>query len=40
VVVVTALPDGQHRVVATVDDAPSQPDVAFVQDLLDTRGPK
>ncbi|GAA1368218.1 FAD-dependent oxidoreductase [Catellatospora chokoriensis] len=39
-VVVAPLPDGTHRIVATVDTAPEQPDVAFVQHLLDTRGPK
>lgn len=37
--VVAPLPDGVHRVVATVDDAPEQPDAAYVQDLLDRRGP-
>lgn len=39
-VVVAPLPDGLHRVVATVDQAPSVPDAAFVQHLLDTRGPQ
>ena len=39
-VVVAPLPDGVHRIVATVDDAPEQPDIAFVQALLDARGPK
>ena len=39
-VVVAPLPDGQHRVVATVDEAPEQPDAAFVQALLDARGPQ
>jgi 2-polyprenyl-6-methoxyphenol hydroxylase-like FAD-dependent oxidoreductase len=38
-VVVAPLPDGSHRVVATVDDAPEHPDIADVQHLLDTRGP-
>jgi 2-polyprenyl-6-methoxyphenol hydroxylase-like FAD-dependent oxidoreductase len=38
-VVVAPLPDGAFRVVATVDEAPAQPDMAFVQGLLDTRGP-
>ncbi|MBX3606977.1 MAG: FAD-dependent monooxygenase [Piscinibacter sp.] len=38
-VVVAPLPDGQHRVVATVDEAPEQPDAAYVQALLDARGP-
>lgn len=39
-VVLAPLPGGIHRIVAVVDDAPQQPDVAFVQDLLDTRGPR
>lgn len=39
-VVVAPLPDGQHRLVATVDEAPEQPDAAFVQALLDARGPQ
>lgn len=39
-VVVAPLPDGMHRIVATVDVAPEQPDAAFVQALLDTRGPQ
>lgn len=39
-VVVAPLPDGTFRIVATVDSAPEVPDVAFVQRLLDTRGPK
>jgi 2-polyprenyl-6-methoxyphenol hydroxylase-like FAD-dependent oxidoreductase len=38
-VVVAPLPGGRHRVVATVDDAPEQPDIADVQQLLDARGP-
>lgn len=38
-VVVAPLPDGLYRIVATVDQAPQQPDVAFVQRLLDERGP-
>jgi 2-polyprenyl-6-methoxyphenol hydroxylase-like FAD-dependent oxidoreductase len=38
-VVVAPLPGGRHRIVATVDDAPEQPDVADVQQLLDARGP-
>jgi 2-polyprenyl-6-methoxyphenol hydroxylase-like FAD-dependent oxidoreductase len=37
-VVVAPLPDGVHRIVATVDNAPEHPDLAFVQDLLDARG--
>jgi 2-polyprenyl-6-methoxyphenol hydroxylase-like FAD-dependent oxidoreductase len=39
-VVVAPLPDGVHRIVATVDEAPEQPDIAYVQALLDARGPK
>ena len=39
-VVVAPLPDNIHRIVATVDSAPEQPDVDFVQALLDTRGPQ
>lgn len=38
--VVAPLPDGRHRVVATVDEAPEQPDAAFIQALLDARGPQ
>ncbi|WP_440101134.1 FAD-dependent oxidoreductase [Streptosporangium sp. H16] len=37
-VVVAPLPDGTHRIVSTVDEAPPTPDVAFVQGLLDARG--
>ncbi len=39
-VVVAPLPDGAHRIVATVPEAPPQPDGAFVQELLDARGPE
>ena len=39
-VVVAPLPDGVHRIVATTDDAPEVPDVAYVQALLDARGPR
>jgi 2-polyprenyl-6-methoxyphenol hydroxylase-like FAD-dependent oxidoreductase len=39
-VVVAPLPDGVHRIVATVDDAPEHPSPAYVQSLLDQRGPK
>ncbi|MFI6505024.1 FAD-dependent oxidoreductase [Nonomuraea typhae] len=39
-VVVAPLPDGTFRIVATVDDAPQEPDVAYVQRLLDERGPQ
>lgn len=38
-VVVAPLPDGMCRIVATVDEAPQHPDIAFVQSLLDERGP-
>ncbi len=38
--VVAPLPDGSFRLVAEVDDAPAQPDVAYAQRLLDTRGPR
>ncbi|MEU1268356.1 FAD-dependent monooxygenase [Streptomyces sp. NPDC005799] len=37
--VVAPLPGGRYRVVATVDDAPATPDLAFVQRLLDERAP-
>jgi 2-polyprenyl-6-methoxyphenol hydroxylase-like FAD-dependent oxidoreductase len=39
-VVVAPLPGGLHRIVATVADAPQQPDVAIIQELLDERGPQ
>ncbi|MBL8346353.1 MAG: FAD-dependent oxidoreductase [Rubrivivax sp.] len=39
-VVVAPLPDGQHRIVATVEEAPEHPDMAFVQALLGARGPQ
>ena len=39
-VVVAPLPDGVYRIVATVDEAPEQPSAAYVQALLDARGPK
>ena len=38
-VVVAPLPDGAHRIVATVADAPEHPDIGYVQGLLDARGP-
>ncbi|WP_179472582.1 FAD-dependent oxidoreductase [Mycolicibacterium vinylchloridicum] len=38
--VVAPLPDGRYRIVATVTEAPRHPDVAFVQRLLDERGPR
>jgi len=36
-VVVAPLPDGIHRIVATVDSAPECPDIPYVQALLDAR---
>jgi 2-polyprenyl-6-methoxyphenol hydroxylase-like FAD-dependent oxidoreductase len=38
-VVVAPLPEDRYRIVATLDEAPEQPDVADVQSLLDSRGP-
>ena len=38
--VVAPLPDGSFRLVAEVDDAPPEPDVAYAQRLLDVRGPR
>jgi 2-polyprenyl-6-methoxyphenol hydroxylase-like FAD-dependent oxidoreductase len=38
-VVVAPLPEQRYRVVATLDDAPEQPDISDVQSLLDARGP-
>ena len=38
--VVAPLPGGVHRVVAPVGDAPELPDVAYLQALLDQRGPQ
>jgi 2-polyprenyl-6-methoxyphenol hydroxylase-like FAD-dependent oxidoreductase len=38
--VVAPLPDGVHRIVATVDSAPEHPDIEYVQALLDARGPE
>ncbi|WP_433631461.1 FAD-dependent monooxygenase [Nocardia sp. CA-120079] len=40
VTVIAPLPGGRHRIVATVDDAPPQPDHVHVQHLLSTRGPQ
>ena len=37
--VVAPLPNGDFRIVAPVDDAPEEPSVAFVQQILDGRGP-
>jgi len=39
-VVVAPLPGGTHRIVATVEQAPEQPNAAYVQALLDARGPE
>ncbi len=39
-VVVAPLPQGRHRVVATVDEAPPEPSLSDVQALLDARGPR
>nr|WP_082535171.1 FAD-dependent monooxygenase [Nonomuraea pusilla] len=39
-VVVAPLPGGLHRIVATVEEAPKEPGIPFVQRLLDTRGPE
>jgi 2-polyprenyl-6-methoxyphenol hydroxylase-like FAD-dependent oxidoreductase len=39
-VVVAPLPDGVNRIVATVDEAPEQPSIEYVQALLDARGPQ
>jgi 2-polyprenyl-6-methoxyphenol hydroxylase-like FAD-dependent oxidoreductase len=39
-VVVAPLPDGVHRIVATVDEAPEHPSAHDVQALLDARGPQ
>ncbi len=38
--VVAPLPDGVHRIVAPVEQAPEQPDAAYLQQLLDARGPQ
>lgn len=37
--VIAPLPGGHYRIVATVAEAPAEPDRAFVQDLLDARVP-
>lgn len=39
-VVVAPLPDEGYRIVATIDTAPEHPDIAFLQRILDTRGPQ
>jgi 2-polyprenyl-6-methoxyphenol hydroxylase-like FAD-dependent oxidoreductase len=38
-VVVAPLPEDRFRIVATVDDAPEQPSLDYMQALLDRRGP-
>jgi 2-polyprenyl-6-methoxyphenol hydroxylase-like FAD-dependent oxidoreductase len=38
--VVAPLPDGSFRIVAIVDEAPEQPSVQLIQQLLDARGPQ
>jgi 2-polyprenyl-6-methoxyphenol hydroxylase-like FAD-dependent oxidoreductase len=38
--VVAPLPDGSFRLVASVDEAPEHPDLAFAQQLLNSRGPR
>jgi 2-polyprenyl-6-methoxyphenol hydroxylase-like FAD-dependent oxidoreductase len=38
--VVAPLPDGSFRLVAEVDESPRRPDVAYAQQLLNTRGPR
>lgn len=37
---VSPLPGGHFRIVAMADDAPAEPDAAYVQHLLDARGPR
>jgi 2-polyprenyl-6-methoxyphenol hydroxylase-like FAD-dependent oxidoreductase len=39
-VVVAPLPQGHHRVVATAEEAPAEPSISDVQELLDVRGPR
>jgi 2-polyprenyl-6-methoxyphenol hydroxylase-like FAD-dependent oxidoreductase len=39
-VVVAPLPDGVHRIVAAAHEAPEQPSAAYLQALLDARGPR
>ncbi|MEV4257368.1 FAD-dependent monooxygenase [Spirillospora sp. NPDC049652] len=40
VTVVAPLPEGRHRIVATVAEAPEHPTAADVQAILDARGPR
>ena len=39
-VVVAPLPKGRDRIVATIDEAPSEPSLYDIQALLDARGPR
>jgi 2-polyprenyl-6-methoxyphenol hydroxylase-like FAD-dependent oxidoreductase len=39
-VVVAPLPEERFRIVATIDEAPERPDVAFMQNILGSRGPE
>lgn len=39
-VVVAPLPNGQFRIVATLDEAPERPDISIIQRLIDMRGPQ
>jgi 2-polyprenyl-6-methoxyphenol hydroxylase-like FAD-dependent oxidoreductase len=39
-VVLAPLPGGQHRLVLTTDSAPAYPDKAYLQKMLDARGPQ
>jgi 2-polyprenyl-6-methoxyphenol hydroxylase-like FAD-dependent oxidoreductase len=38
--VVLPLPGGVHRIVAHVEEAPERPDIPFLQQILDARGPE
>jgi 2-polyprenyl-6-methoxyphenol hydroxylase-like FAD-dependent oxidoreductase len=40
ILVAAPLPDGSFRLVAEVEEAPEKPDVAYAQQLLNSRGPK
>ena len=39
-VVVSPLPNGSYRVVATIDEAPERPGIEDIQAILDARGPR
>src|SRR5262249_1041586 len=39
-VVLPPLPDGLHRIALTTDSAPAYPDRAYLQMMLDARGPR